>query len=81
MVLSASSADFFVVRACTLPLADFPSVDSAAIRCKSRKAILKGACVCGGGTAAAGGGAGVCANAVALKINTLHTAATENLII
>ena len=51
-VFSCSSVDFFCVSACTLLLAALPSFDSAAIRCKSRNAILNGACC--GGTAVAG---------------------------
>ena len=75
LVLSASSADFFCVSVCTFPLATLPSLDSAAIRCKSTNAIRKGAA---GGPATAGG---ACAKAGALKANTLNTEATVNLVI
>jgi hypothetical protein len=47
------------------------------MRCRSRNAILNGACC--GGTAAAGGG--VCAKAETPKTITLNAAATENLVI
>jgi hypothetical protein len=56
-----------------LALAALPSFDSAAMRCKSTKAIFIGA----DGAATAG----ACAKAGALETNTLNTAATVNLVI